>query len=142
MPYCNSRKAKIHMNLYGIVMQTLKQWNHCWYFDIFFSLFLFFGFEVLCFILIVEKNKNKVLKFDMMYFSSGKWSDPGHFLKSQGKFFLSFPCTLFYIFLTSKNYKWDLKKFPGLLHIPLLSYTQYLNNYSGQLINLKHIRNI
>ena len=27
--------------------------------------------------------------------SSGKWSDPGHFLKSQGNFFLSFPCTLF-----------------------------------------------
>ena len=26
---------------------------------------------------------------------SGKWSDPGHFLKSQGKFFLSFPCSLF-----------------------------------------------
>ena len=28
-------------------------------------------------------------------FSSGKWSDRGHFLKPQGKFFLSFPCTLF-----------------------------------------------
>ena len=27
--------------------------------------------------------------------SSVKWSDPVHFLKSQGKFFLSFPCTLF-----------------------------------------------
>ena len=27
--------------------------------------------------------------------SSVKWSDPGHFLKSQGNFFLSFPCTLF-----------------------------------------------
>ena len=27
--------------------------------------------------------------------SSGKWSDPVHFLKSQGKFFLSFRCTLF-----------------------------------------------
>ena len=27
--------------------------------------------------------------------SSVKWSDPGHFLKYQGKFFLSFPCTLF-----------------------------------------------
>ena len=37
-----------------------------------------------------------------MLVSSGKWSDPGHFLKSQGKFFLSFPCTLFYIFLTPK----------------------------------------
>ena len=27
--------------------------------------------------------------------SSGKWSDPGHFLMSQGKFFLSFLCTPF-----------------------------------------------
>ena len=36
--------------------------------------------------------------------SSVKWSDPGHFLKAQGKFIFSFPCTL-YIFLTPKNYK-------------------------------------
>ena len=36
--------------------------------------------------------------------SSAKRSNPGHLLKSQGKFFLSFPCTLFYIFLTPKNY--------------------------------------
>ena len=34
--------------------------------------------------------------------SSAKRSNPGHLLKSQGKFFLSFPCTLFYIFLTPK----------------------------------------
>ena len=27
--------------------------------------------------------------------SNVKWSDPGHFLESQGKFFSSFPCTLF-----------------------------------------------
>ena len=33
---------------------------------------------------------------------SGKCSDPVHFLKPQGKFFLSFPCILFYIFLTLK----------------------------------------
>ena len=37
--------------------------------------------------------------------SSMKWIDLGHFLKSQGKFFLPFLCTLFYIFLTPKNYK-------------------------------------
>ena len=37
-----------------------------------------------------------------IYMSSVKWSNPVHFLKSQGKFFLSFPCTLFYIFLTPK----------------------------------------
>ena len=29
------------------------------------------------------------------YMSCGKWSGPGHFSKSQGKFFLSFLCTLF-----------------------------------------------
>ena len=28
----------------------------------------FYGFEVLCFIFIVVKDKNKVLKFNMMYF--------------------------------------------------------------------------
>ena len=27
--------------------------------------------------------------------SSVKWSNPGHFLKAQGKFIFSFPCTLF-----------------------------------------------
>ena len=27
--------------------------------------------------------------------SSVKWSDPGQFLKAQGKFIFSFPCTLF-----------------------------------------------
>ena len=30
------------------------------------------------------------------------------FLKTQGKFFLSFPCTLFYIFLIPKNYRSSL----------------------------------
>ena len=64
------------MNSYGMVLQTLKKWNYCWYFDVFIffvSVFLFFVFvfvfEVLCFIFIAEKDKNKVLKFDMMYFS-------------------------------------------------------------------------
>ena len=36
----------------------------------------FFGFEVLCFIFIVEKDKNKVLKFDMMYFPYLEISNP------------------------------------------------------------------
>ena len=40
--------------------------------------------------------------------SSVKWSDAEHFLKAQGKFIFSFPCTLFYIFLTPKNYKLSL----------------------------------
>ena len=33
-----------------------------------FSFFVFFCFEVLCFIFIVEKDKSKILKFDTMYF--------------------------------------------------------------------------
>ena len=40
-------------------------------------------------------NKSFILVGGIGAGSSGKWSDPGHFLKSQGKFFLSFPCTLF-----------------------------------------------
>ena len=36
-----------------------------------------------------------VATIDTDVVSSVKWSDPGHFLKSQGKSFLSFPCTLF-----------------------------------------------
>ena len=40
--------------------------------------------------------------------SSGKQSDLGQFLKAQGKVVPSFPCTLFYIFLTPKNYKSSL----------------------------------
>ena len=53
-------------------------------------------------------------------FSSVKWSDSGHFLKSQGKFFLSFPCTLFYIFLTSKITDETLKKFSVPFYFTLL----------------------
>ena len=49
---------------------------------------------------------------------SVKWSHPGHFLESQGKFFLAFPCTLYYIFLTSKIIDETLKSFLGrsILH--------------------------
>ena len=35
----------------------------------------------------------KLLNFIQL--SSVKWSDPGYFLKAQGKFIFSFPCTLF-----------------------------------------------
>ena len=66
--------------------------------------------------------------------SSVKWSDPGHFFRAQGKFFLLFLCTLFYIFLTLKITNRAFKKFPGSLHFTLLSFLQYLNNYLGQLI--------
>ena len=36
----------------------------------------FFGFAVFCFILIVEKDKNKVLEFDIVYFSYLEISAP------------------------------------------------------------------
>ena len=63
--------------------------------------------------------------------SSVKWSDPGHFLKSQGKFFCHFHVPFFYIFLTPKITDEILKKFPGSLHFTLLSFVQYVNNYLG-----------
>ena len=37
----------------------------------------------------LEEDENSLGK------NSVKWSDPVHFLKSQGKLFLSFPCTFF-----------------------------------------------
>ena len=42
--------------------------------------------------------------------SSGKQSDPGHFLKSHDIIFLSFPYTLFIYFWDLKNYKLRLWK--------------------------------
>ena len=66
-----------------------------------------------------------------------------HFLKFQGKFFFVISMYPFLLILTSKIMDETLKKSPGSLHFTLLSNTQYLNNYLGQLINLKHhIRNI
>ena len=43
------------------------------------------------------RYNSKFLENQSFYFynSSVKWSDPEHFLKSQGKFSLSFSCTLF-----------------------------------------------
>ena len=37
----------------------------------------------------------RIFSPEKIVLSSVFWSDPGHFLKSQGKFFLSFLCTLF-----------------------------------------------
>ena len=45
----------------------------------------------------------------------------------------------FYIFLTPKITNRPLKKSPGSLHLPLLSFLQYLDNYLGQ--RIKHILN-
>ena len=71
--------------------------------------------------------------------SSVKRSDPGHFFRAHGKFFL--------LFLYAFTYFWQLKitnrafkKFPRSLHFTQLSFLQYLNNYLGQ-TNLKHILN-
>ena len=62
--------------------------------------------------------------------SSVKWSDPGQFLKAQGKLFLSFPCTLFYIFLTSKITNRAFKKSPGL------HYYHYFDDFEQVVIEI------
>ena len=61
--------------------------------------------------------------------SSVKWSDPGQFLKAQGKLFLSFPCTLFYIFLTSKITNRAFKKSPGLHYYHYFEQVIIKNSY-------------
>ena len=50
--------------------------------------------------------------------SSVKWSDPGHFLGSQGNFFCHFHVSFFYMFLTPKITDEILKSFLGrsILH--------------------------
>ena len=60
----DNKQSKIHMNYYRMVIQIIKQLS-CWYFDVF---NFFFGFQVFYFIFIVEKDKNKVLKFNVVYF--------------------------------------------------------------------------
>ena len=40
-----------------------------------------------CLLAMLEKSKNAVDKGKIFGASSVKWSDPGHFLESQGKFF-------------------------------------------------------
>ena len=54
-----------------------------------------------CFLINIKKTGNE---------SSGKQSDPGHFSKSQGKFFFSFLCTLFKIFLRPKKLQIEILK--------------------------------
>ena len=56
------------------------------------------------------------------------------FQRSQGKFFLLFVCTLFYTFLTAKNYK--IKTL--ILDRSLFHYYPF----SIYILNLKHIPNI
>ena len=48
-----------------------------------------------CKLLIRKYINQTVLQRFKNNISSGKWSDPVHFLKSQGKFFFSFPCIPF-----------------------------------------------
>ena len=63
--------------------------------------------------------------------------------KVSRKIFFVIPMYTFLdIFRNLKITNRAFKKFPGSLHFTLLSYKQYLSNYLGQLINLKHIRDI
>ena len=64
------------MNSYSIVLQTLNEIivDILMFSFVFFS--FFFGFEVLCFIFIAEKDKNKDFKFDVMYFPYLEISTP------------------------------------------------------------------
>ena len=50
--------------------------------------------------------------------SSVKWSDPGHFVASEGNFFCHFHVPYFYMFLTTKIMDESLKRFLGrsILH--------------------------
>ena len=41
------------------------------------------------------KDLSPFEEHEKYYYSCEKWSDPVHFLKAQGKFVFSFPCTLF-----------------------------------------------
>ena len=52
-----------------------------------------------------------------------------HSLKSQGKFFLSFPFFTYFGHLKIRDE--ILKKFSGLLHFTILSFLQHINNYLG-----------
>ena len=61
----------------------------------------------------IKINNLCVIQINLRIRTSGKWSNPGHFLKSQGKFLLSFPYTLFYIFLTTKIINETLKSVLG-----------------------------
>ena len=60
------------MNSYGMVIWLYKHLNNETIVDIlmfsFFYVLFCFGFEVFHFIIIVKKDKNKVLEFEMMYF--------------------------------------------------------------------------
>ena len=72
--------------------------------------------------------------------SSVKKRDPVHFLKSQGKVFLSFLCTFFFIILTPKKIEIEtLKSALGRSISHYYHFLQYLNNYLGQLILNQYI---
>ena len=64
------------MNSYSVVLQTLNEIivDILMFSFVFFR--FFFGFEVLCFIFIAEKDKNKDFKFDAMYFPYLEISTP------------------------------------------------------------------
>ena len=61
--------------------------------------------EVVSAIISLVNNQYSFLVELLCVLSNVKWSDPGHFLKSQGNFFCHFHVPFFYIFLTPKNYR-------------------------------------
>ena len=87
LPYCqqNEEDVKKLINHLTIITKEKFQFNFLWTTSTIQSLF--------------------PIKDKVCHISSVKWSDPGHFLRAQGKLIFLFPCTLFYIFLTPKNYK-------------------------------------
>ena len=70
---------------------------------------------------LTKKIKQILSNILTLNFSIVKCTDSGHFLKEQGKFIFSFPCTLFFTYFWHlKITNWAFKKSPGLLHFTLL----------------------
>ena len=75
------------------------------------------GLIILCFLIYCSFHNSPKLEL----ISSDKWSDLVQSLKAQGKFFLSFPCTLFFTYFWNlKITNWAFKKISGSLHLILL----------------------
>ena len=83
-----------------------------------------------------------IFNYDLFKVSdnTGKWSDPGNFLKAQ---FVIFRCQKYvkkeYIEMTKKIYLETLKKCPGLLHFPLLRIQLFATGYDFSACRLRII---
>ena len=70
-----------------------------------------------------------------LWICSVKWSHPVHFLKAlKVNVFCHFLVPFLKYFWHLKVTNQGFKKFSGWLHLTLLSFLQYLDNYLGQLI--------